>query len=54
MMQGDSEGERASGRNAMEAAVAEEASAGEETSNLTTGTEIDTDDTPDVPAVDLA
>lgn len=39
---------------AVEAAVAEEESAAEETSSLTTGTEIDTDDTPDVPAVDLA
>ena len=43
-----------SGQSAVEAAVAEEESAGEETSSLTTGTEIDTDDTPDVPAVDLA
>jgi hypothetical protein len=38
---------------AMEAAVAEEESAGEETSKLTTGAEIDPSDTPDVPAVDL-
>lgn len=47
---------RAKGRaaEAVEAAVAEEESAGEETSALTTGAEIDLSDTPDVPAVDLA
>jgi hypothetical protein len=59
MMQGESEKQQAeqaprSRHTAMDAALAEEESAGEETSNLTTGTEIETDDTPDVPPVDLA